>query len=261
MSFTVVIPARYASTRLPGKPLLAIAGKPMIQHVYERAAASGAEAVVIATDDEQVYDAAQTFGARVEMTAAHHRSGTERIAEVVARIGMAGERVVVNVQADEPMLPPALVRQVAGNLADRPQAQVATLCEPIVDPAKLFDPAVVKVVCDGSGFALYFSRAPIPWDRQRFAPLPVSVPAKLRADTGHYRHIGIYAYRAAYLQAYAAQTASPLERAEDLEQLRALHHGARIHVAEAAEPAGPGVDTPQDLEAVRRLMADDRRVG
>lgn len=257
MSFIVVIPARYASTRLSGKPLLPIAGKPMIRHVYERALASGAQAVTIATDDERVHEAARAFGARVEMTGAHHRSGTERIAEVVTRLAVPAGEVVVNVQGDEPMLPPALVRQVADNLARRPQAQMATLCEPITEVSALFDPAVVKVVRDGSGFALYFSRAPIPWNRQRFAGLPAEMPGELPAEAVHYRHIGIYAYRAAYLGEYVAQPASPAERSEDLEQLRALHHGARIHVAEAVEAPGPGVDTPRDLEAVRRLMGDD----
>ncbi|NIR32119.1 MAG: 3-deoxy-manno-octulosonate cytidylyltransferase [Gammaproteobacteria bacterium] len=254
MSFTVVIPARYASTRLPGKPLLPIAGKPMIEHVYERALASGAQTVVIATDDERVYDVARAFGARVEMTAAHHRSGTERIAEVVARMALPTEQVVVNVQGDEPMLPPALVHQVAANLTERPGARMATLCEPITEASALFDPAVVKVVFDRSGFALYFSRAPIPWHRQRFVPALANGPHGLPARAAHYRHIGIYAYRAAYLGEYVAQAVSPLERDEDLEQLRALYHGARVHVAEAAERPGPGVDTPQDLETVRRLM-------
>lgn len=253
MSFIVVIPARYASTRLPGKPLLPIAGKPMIQHVHERALASGARAVIIATDDQRVYEAARAFGAQVQMTGGGHRSGTERAAEVIARLGAGEADVVVNLQGDEPLLPPALVRQVAANLAARPQAQMATLCSRITEGSALFDPAVVKVVFDASGFALYFSRAPIPWSRRAFAN---GTPAAWSGP--HFRHIGLYAYRAGYLGRYVGQAPSPLEADEDLEQLRALHHGDRVHVAEAAEQPGPGVDTPQDLEAVRRLLGEGR---
>jgi 3-deoxy-manno-octulosonate cytidylyltransferase (CMP-KDO synthetase) len=258
VGFTVVIPARYASTRLPGKALLPIAGRPMIQHVYERALGSGAERIVIATDDQRVFDTARAFGAQVEMTGAHHRSGTERVAEVVERAGTADMDVVVNVQGDEPMLPPQLVHQVAANLAERTQAHMATLCEPITEASLLFDSAVVKVVRDREDYALYFSRAPIPWHRQRFAEVPAELPD---AAGAHMRHIGIYAYRAGFLRKYVALPPSPLELDEDLEQLRALYHGARIHVAEALEHPGAGVDTPQDLERVRRLMAAADRKG
>lgn len=251
MSFRVVIPARYASTRLPGKPLLDIAGKPMLQHVWERACESGAEAVFIATDDRRVAEAATAFGAEVCMTSADHRSGTERLAEVAGAKSEPDERVYVNVQGDEPLLPPVLIRQAANNLLANPQADIATLAGVIDDAETLFDPAAVKVVCDGSGFALYFSRAPVPWDRDAFADGARVLPS------GHCyrRHIGIYAYRVGYLRAHAGLPVPHAELAENLEQLRALHAGRRIHVADAVQTPGPGVDTADDLARVRRLMS------
>jgi len=250
VAFKVVIPARYASTRLPGKPLLDLGGKPMLQHVYERALESGAGSVVVATDDERIAGASRAFGATVWMTSARHRSGTERIAEVAARLGEPDGGIIVNVQGDEPLLPPALIAQVGENLQAQTEAVMATLCEPITSPAAVFDPDVVKVVFDARGYALYFSRAPIPWQRGRFGREP---PGSL--DPGaHFRHIGLYAYRAGYLRRYAAAPACTLESSEALEQLRALHHGARIHVAEACERPGPAVDTHEDLEAVRRML-------
>ena len=253
MTFAVVIPARYASTRLPGKPLAEIAGKPMIQHVYDRAEASGARPVVIATDDERIFEAARAFGASARMTAAHHRSGTERVAEVAEALLAQGESIVVNVQGDEPLLPPALIRQVASNLSAHPEADVATLCEPIDEAETLLDPAVVKVVFDRHGYALYFSRAPIPWYRDRFAAGVNDLPE----DSPHFRHVGIYAYRIAFLRRYVTQAACELERVEALEQLRVLYEGGRIHVAQALEPAGPGVDNADDLARVRRWFADE----
>ncbi len=250
MGYTVVIPARFASTRLPGKPLLDIAGKPMLQHVYERACESAATNVIIATDDTRIVDAAEGFGAEVMMTSIEHRSGSERAAEVVERRQLPTEHIVVNLQGDEPLMPPALLDQVASNLATNDDASMATLCEQLETDAQLFDPNVVKVVLDYRGYALYFSRAPLPWDREEFIKNPRQLPDK----TVYLRHVGVYAYRADFLQNYPKLTPCALEKAESLEQLRALYHGYRIHVAEAQEGPGPGVDTPEDLERVRSLM-------
>ncbi len=244
---TVVIPARFASTRLPGKALIPIAGRPMVQHTWERASRSGAGRVVVATDDARILEAARGFGAEVMMTDVRHRSGTERVAEVASRLCLDDDAVVVNVQADEPLLPPGLVTQVVEGLAAHPCAQMATLCERIERDSEVFDPATVKVVTDHQGYALYFSRAAIPWYRGHFESEEVPRSASLR------RHIGLYAYRAGYLRSYVARESSPIEEAESLEQLRALYHGARIHVAEARERPGPGVDTAEDLERVRAL--------
>ena len=247
--FVVVIPARLASTRLPGKVLLTIAGKPMVRHVYERACASGAERVIVAVDDVRVAQA--VAGAETCLTSSGHRSGTERIAEVVRRLAFAPDTVVVNVQADEPLLPPSLVRQVAANLAARPEAAVATLCEPIASVEAVFDPNVVKVVRDRDGYALYFSRAPVPWDRSGF-------PGRRGWRPGaHFRHLGLYAYRAGYVEACARRSPGALETLEALEQLRVLDGGERIHVEEAAAAPGPGVDTEADLASVRALAGGE----
>lgn len=250
MSFRVVIPARYASTRLPRKPLLDIAGKPMLRHAYERALESGAASVVIATDHEEIRDCAQRFGAEVCMTSETHPSGSERIAEVAARLGYGDDELVVNLQGDEPLMPPTLIRQVAENLAARPAADMATLCTPIETAEDLFNPNVVKVVMDRQGFALYFSRAPIPWDRDAFAASTRELPA----GAIHYRHLGLYGYRVGYLRRYVALAPCDIERRESLEQLRVLWNGGRIHLAEAACRPGPGVDTLADLERVRALL-------
>jgi 3-deoxy-manno-octulosonate cytidylyltransferase (CMP-KDO synthetase) len=250
MGFVVIIPARYGSTRLPGKPLREIAGRPMIEHVYRRARMSGADEVIVATDDERVARAAQGFGARVCLTAPTHPSGTDRLAEVARLLELPDEQVLVNVQGDEPLMPPALIDQVAADLAAHADAGIATLCEPVATAAELFDPNVVKVVMDAKGYALYFSRAVIPWDREAFA---ASTPA-LPPGTVHYRHIGLYAYRAGFIRAYVAWPPCALERMEKLEQLRALWHGERIYVGLAREQPGPGVDTAQDLERVERLL-------
>ena len=250
MDFVVVIPARYASTRLPGKPLQDIAGKPMIQHVWEQARKSSASRVVVATDDARIVEACRGFGAEVLLTAATHNSGTDRLAEVASQLGLPGEAIVVNVQGDEPLIPPAIIDQVAANLAASPQAGIATLAEPIHDAAQLFNPNVVKVVSDASGLALTFSRAPLPWARDAFAAgrdnLPAGVPFR--------RHIGIYAYRAGFLHDFVAWGPCWLEDAECLEQLRALWHGVRIHVADALETPPAGVDTAEDLQRVRQLL-------
>jgi 3-deoxy-manno-octulosonate cytidylyltransferase (CMP-KDO synthetase) len=249
-AFTVVIPARYASTRLPGKPLQDIGGKPMIQHVWEQARRSAAERVVVATDDARIVEACQGFGAEVVLTRVDHNSGTDRLAEVATQLGLAGDAIVVNVQGDEPLIPPAIIDQVAANLAAHPEAGIATLAEPIGEVQALFNPNVVKVVTDLNGLALTFSRAPLPWARDAFArdrdSLPAGVPYR--------RHIGIYAYRAGFLHDFVAWGPCWLEDAECLEQLRALWHGVRIHVADALEAPAAGVDTAEDLERVRRLL-------
>lgn len=248
--FTVIIPARYGSTRFPGKPLAKLAGRPMIEHVYRQALASGAAEVIVATDDERIAATCVGFGARVVTTRADHPSGTDRLAEVVAREALAPESIVVNLQGDEPLMPPELVRQAALALAARPQADISTLATVLQTREEIFDPNLVKVVLDHQGFALYFSRAPIPWDRDGFA---VGAEAPLRAR--YLRHLGIYAYRVGFLQRYPTLQAVDLEAAESLEQLRALWHGARIYVDVAASAPPPGVDTPADLERAARHLA------
>ena len=250
MKFTVVIPARYDSTRLPGKPLVDIAGKPMIQHVYERAQESGAENIIIATDDQRVADAASEFAAEVCMTSSQHSSGTERLSEVVTKLGLNNDEIVVNLQGDEPLMPPSLIHQVAQNLADYSQASIATLAEKIHTAAELFDPHAVKVISDQNGYAIYFSRAPIPWDRDAFSITTEELPEQ----SLHFRHIGLYAYRAEFIKEYVSWPACELEQLESLEQLRVLWHGHKIHVAEADESAVAGVDTEADLARARQAL-------
>jgi len=247
MSFVVIIPARYASTRLPGKPLVDINGKPMVVHVLERARESGAARIIVATDHDEVAKAVQAAGGEVCMTRADHQSGTERLAEVVEKCGFSDDTVIVNVQGDEPMIPPAIIRQVAENLAAR-DVGMATLAAPIHSAEEAFNPNAVKVVLDAEGYALYFSRATIPWDRDRFA-----VSRDTIGDT-LLRHLGIYGYRAGFIRRYVNWQASPLENIEMLEQLRVLWYGEKIHVAVAAEIPGTGVDTPEDLQRVRAEM-------
>ncbi|MGL6538237.1 3-deoxy-manno-octulosonate cytidylyltransferase [Aeromonas hydrophila] len=253
MSFVVVIPARYASTRLPGKPLADIHGKPMVQHVVEKALQSGADRVIVATDDERVQQAlaacAGQAGFEVCMTSKDHQSGTERLAEVCRHYGFAADTIIVNVQGDEPLIPPVIIRQVADNLAAA-TAPMATLSVPIQDAEEAFNPNAVKVVTDKDGYALYFSRASIPWDRDRFA-------ANREQIGDHYqRHIGIYAYRAGFIQRYVDWAPSLLEQIEALEQLRVLWYGEKIHVAQALEAPPVGVDTQADLDKVRALLAN-----
>jgi 3-deoxy-manno-octulosonate cytidylyltransferase (CMP-KDO synthetase) len=250
MNFCVVIPARYASTRLPGKPLLDIAGKPMIQRVYERACASSATRVVIATDDSRIVESAAGFGAEVLMTSADHVSGTDRIEEVARLLGLPADDIVVNVQGDEPLVPPAVIDQVAGNLATNQSAGIATLCEPVESVEDLFNPNIVKLVADAAGFALYFSRAAIPWDRDEFADGRPGDDVTIEAR----RHLGIYAYRVSLLHDFVQWPVAELEQKESLEQLRAMVNGTRIHVAEALEAVPPGVDTAADLELVRSIL-------
>ncbi|MGY2572913.1 3-deoxy-manno-octulosonate cytidylyltransferase [Vibrio sp. C8] len=248
MSFTVVIPARYQSTRLPGKPLADIGGKPMIQWVYEQSLLAGAERVIIATDDARVEQAVKAFGGTVCMTSPDHQSGTERLAEVVALMGIEDDHIIVNVQGDEPLIPPAIVRQVADNLAAS-NAPMATLAVEIDHESEVFNPNAVKVVTDKDGYALYFSRATIPWDRDNFASEDKTIVQPLM------RHIGIYAYRAGFINTYINWQPSQLEKIECLEQLRVLWYGEKIHVAVALEAPPAGVDTPEDLELVRSIVA------
>lgn len=231
--FTVIIPARFASTRLPGKPLADIHGKPMVVRVMEQALKSGASRVIIATDHQEVVDAVQRAGGEACMTDSNHHSGTERLAEVIEKYQFADDEIIVNVQGDEPLIPPMIISQVANNLATS-QAEMGTLAVPINNAEEAFNPNAVKVVMDQSGYALYFSRAAIPWQRDQFA-----VNKQIIGD--HFlRHIGIYAYRAGFIRRYVTWPASPLENIEMLEQLRVLWYGEKIHVAVAASSAGGG---------------------
>jgi 3-deoxy-manno-octulosonate cytidylyltransferase (CMP-KDO synthetase) len=249
--FAVVVPARLGSTRLPGKVLLPIHGRPMIEHVWQAARRSGATDVVVATDDARVADVARGFGADVCMTAATHPSGTDRLADVVAQRGWPETRIVVNLQGDEPLMPPELLDAAAALLDADATADIATFAHPIHAAADFANPNVVKVVCDARGHALYFSRAPIPCWRDGGGGLP--------SRPGALRHIGLYAYRVAALKRFSTLPAAPLETCESLEQLRALHHGLCIAVGVLETPPPHGVDTQADLEAViARLAADDR---
>ena len=241
MSFHVVIPARYASTRFPGKPLADLGGKPMVVRVCERAAKSGAASVHVATDDERIAEAVRAAGHQALMTSAEHVSGTDRLAEAAKKLKLKNDQVVVNVQGDEPLIPPELIAQVAGLLAAKKDAQVSTACHALHEG---FDnPNIVKVVLDHEGYALYFSRSGIPYPREE------------RARATPYRHAGIYGYRVGFLRKFSALAISPLEQVEALEQLRVLWHGFRIAVAVSETEIPPGVDTPQDLEAVRRMIS------
>jgi 3-deoxy-manno-octulosonate cytidylyltransferase (CMP-KDO synthetase) len=245
--FSVVIPARFASSRLPGKALADIAGKPMIVHVAERARESGALRVCIATDHDGIRESVQRHGFTAVMTRPDHLTGTDRIAEIVQSQDFKPEDIVVNVQGDEPLIEPGLIRAVAGLLSDAPGAAIATACHPIHDAAEMFDPNVVKVVLDHEGYARYFSRAPIPYARDWFAHSTSTLPPGLPC----YRHIGVYAYRARFLATFPRLAPSPLEQFEALEQLRALWHGFSIAVVVRHDAPHPGVDTPEDLERAR----------
>ncbi|MBN3197661.1 MULTISPECIES: 3-deoxy-manno-octulosonate cytidylyltransferase [Pectobacterium] len=248
MTFTVIIPARFASSRLPGKPLADINGKPMVVHVMERALESGAQRVIVATDHPDVEAAVQQAGGEVCLTRADHNSGTERLAEVIERYGFTDDDIIVNVQGDEPLIPSVIIRQVAENLAAS-KAGMATLAVPIETSEEAFNPNAVKVVTDAEGYALYFSRATIPWDRERFAQ------SKENIGDHFLRHIGIYAYRAGFVRRYVSWAPSQLEQIELLEQLRVLWYGEKIHVAVAKAIPSVGVDTPEDLARVRQVMA------
>ena len=247
--FHVVIPARFAASRLPGKPLLRIGDRPLIQWVWESARASGAASVVVATDDERIFDAARVFGADCLMTSPQHASGTDRIAEVARAKGLAADDIVVNLQGDEPMMPAAVVNEVAEALGARPQIEIATAVAPIESLAEFLDPSCVKALRARDGQALYFSRAPVPWPRD-------SIVAGQPSDfAGAWRHVGIYAFRVRSLLQFAALPPTPLEKCEKLEQLRALENGMRIHLVTLSEVPPAGVDTPEDLERVRRGLA------
>ncbi len=249
VAFYVVIPARHASTRLPGKPLLHIAGKPMVVRVAEQAAQSGAQQIWIATDHHAIANVAHEHGFKACMTGDTHASGTDRIAEVVEQHCWPDDTIVVNVQGDEPLMPPALIRAVAEHLHDHPECAIATACHAIHDEASLRNPNIVKTVLDKQGNALYFSRAPIPYPRDAFArheELPVGLPVL--------RHIGIYAYRASFLRAYGQLAPTPIEHFEALEQLRALYHGYKIGVVIAGQAPHGGVDTEQDLHLARQIF-------
>ena len=243
MNFVAVIPARFGSKRLPGKPLLDIAGQPMIQRVYARASESKASRVLVATDDQRIADAVTSFGGEYLMTRDDHATGTDRLAEVADVLALSADTVVVNVQGDEPLIPSLLIQQVVEILGKHPKASIATLCEPIHQASDIEDPNQVKVVKSQSGRALYFSRARIPMNSSPECGV-------------HYRHIGLYAYRAGFLSDFASWNPTPLEQFERLEQLRALEHDRVIQVEVAIESIPPGVDTESDLEVIRRQMED-----
>ena len=240
MTFSVIIPARFASTRLPGKLLLDLAGKPILQRTIERAQASEASQIVVATDDTRIAELGESSGASVVMTSPNHATGTDRIQEAAASLGLDGEEIVVNVQGDEPLIPIAAINQVARNLAQHQDAGIATLCEEITDQAEVTDPNAVKVVRDEQGYALNFSRSPIPHD----------------GTSPDLRHIGIYAYRVDFLNRFVQWPQSESELSERLEQLRALSHGVKVHAGISTEQIPPGIDTEKDLEATRKFLAN-----
>ena len=246
-AFRVVIPARFASTRLPGKPLLEIGGRPMVLHVLDRALAAGAVSVCVATDHQGVFDVVVASGGEAVMTRPDHPSGTDRLGEVVACRGWGDDDIIVNVQGDEPLIEPELIAAVARTLAASPAAAVATAAHPIDGADEFLNPNVVKVVCDAMGHAVYFSRAPVPWPRDAFAAQRVALPSGFPA----LRHVGLYAYRAGFLRRYASLAVSPLEQWEALEQLRVLWHGERIAVLQVPGAPATGVDTAEDLARVR----------
>jgi 3-deoxy-manno-octulosonate cytidylyltransferase (CMP-KDO synthetase) len=245
MSFIVVIPARYQSSRLPGKMLLDIGGKPMVLRVVERALKSKASAVHVATDDERILAVCRNAGVNALMTSPAHTTGTDRITEVAQQLGLRDDAVIVNVQGDEPLIPPAVIDQVAANMAARPQTGICTLYSPVADEAEFRNPNAVKLVTDAQGRVLYFSRAPIPWPREGLTAASLAL-AK--------RHIGLYAYRVGVLKQFVTWPVSPLEDTEKLEQLRAMHNGISIHAERCCEFIPAGVDTPADLEHVRALL-------
>lgn len=254
MSFKVVIPARYAAQRLPGKPLLDVAGRPLVVRVWERAMESGADEVLVAADDERIVEAVERAGGRAVLTSPAHASGTDRLAEVARERAWSDETIVVNLQGDEPLVSPGVLGELATALASHERAGIATAATPIRDVGSLFAPSVVKVVLDREGYALYFSRAPIPWVRDTFAW--GATPDALPDAAPFLRHLGLYAYRASTLRALAAMPQAAIERSESLEQLRALAAGIAIHVTVLQEAPPPGVDTEEDLARVRAVFAE-----
>lgn len=250
MSFIVIIPARYASTRLPGKPLRDIKGLPMIQRVWQQACKSSASRVVIATDDARIQQVVEAFGAEVCMTRSDHASGTDRLQEVAVQLDLQPQHIIVNVQGDEPLIPPSVIDQVASNLAEHSRAGVSTLCESIKNLEDFLNPNVVKVVTDSYRMATYFSRAPIPWPREQFLTDRNSMPNESHAQ----RHIGIYGYRVSCLDNFVSWPVAPLESQESLEQLRFLHHGVAIHVDTAQVQVPAGIDTEEDLQRAINII-------
>lgn len=249
-SYKIVIPARFASTRLPGKPLIKLAGKPMIQHVYERARATGVEDIVIATDDERIEAVAKEFGAEVVMTSPDHENGTERIAEVARLKGWSQDSVIVNLQGDEPLIPQSLIELTAQGLINNPEAGMSSLCTPLSVDSDAFSPNVVKVVLDKQSFAMYFSRASIPWDRDSYSGGLNNMTQKMPV----YRHIGMYGYRVSFLNQYSQMDACALEATESLEQLRALWYGVKIHMSVIEQAPSHGVDTLDDVKRVEHEL-------
>jgi 3-deoxy-manno-octulosonate cytidylyltransferase (CMP-KDO synthetase) len=255
VAYTIVIPARYASTRFPGKPLEKLAGKPILEHVYRCASNSAASHIIIATDDQRIADTAIAFGADVCMTSTQHQSGTERINEVLEQRNISNDEIIVNLQGDEPFMPVACLDQVAGLLAQDASAVMATLSAPIENANDIFNSNIVKVISNTHGQAMYFSRAPIPWQRGCFE----DNTAKMNIDYQWQRHIGLYAYRAAYIKKYVDLPAASIEALESLEQLRVLWHGDRIVIAQASEAPGPGIDTREELEKAENYLAATRK--
>lgn len=253
MDFHVIIPARYDSSRLPGKVLADIDGKPMIQHVFERSVASGALSVVVATDDQRIAKVAENFGAKICMTAAHHQSSTERLAEAAVLLDFEDEDVLVNVQSDEPLISPRVIRQLANDLIEKEHIKVSTLCQPIQSPEDLFNSDIVKMVMNHRNYAMYFSRAAIPWDREKFTE--TGQLSQYRPK--HWQHIGIFAYRVNFLQEYIEWPSCPLEEMEALEQLRILWNGVRVHVLVSEEKIMHGVKTEADLEKIRKYVKEN----
>lgn len=251
MAFRVIIPVRYNSIRLPGKALADIAGKPMIQHVYERAIKSGAEAVVIATDHKQISKVAENFGAIVCMTSSDHQSGTERIAEAVVALGLEDDEIVIYLQGDEPLITPEAIRKLAEDLEEHDNVKAASLCTPITDIDELINPNTTKVVLNRRNYALYFSHAPIPWNRSTFN---INNKESIKLNGSHFRHVGIYAYRVGFLEEYLSWDSCSAEKIEALEQLRILWHGGRIHMVVTKEKCLPGIDTEEDLQRVRKYF-------
>ena len=251
MSFRIVIPARYASTRLPGKPLVDICGKPMIERVIDQAKKSNAEEVIVATDSSKIADAISSLDVRVCITRENHQSGTERLSEVIEQLGFSDDQILINLQGDEPMMPPVCLNQVADALGQDNDLKMATLCTPLSDIDELFDPHSVKVVRDINQYALYFTRAAVPWSRNNFS----STPRKLPQEQQYQRHIGLYGYRAGFIRQYLQWPSSDIEKTESLEQLRVLYYGEKIKVITAETPPGPGVDTSDDLKRVCELLS------
>jgi len=248
MTFTVIIPVCYHSSQIPGKPLVELGGKPMIQHVYERARESGADDIIIAADDERIKETAESFGAEVCMTSAHHASGTERISEVANIMEFEDDEIIINVQGNEPLVPPSVIHHVATDITGHDVIKMCTVVKPITDSKQLFDPNIVKVAINRRGFVLYFGRAPIPWEREHFSDLSQAV----KPVGEHYAHVGIYGFRAGFLREYIAWEPCEMEKLEGLEQLRVLWHGGRVHALVTQDVIPPGVRTQADVDYMRK---------